>query len=92
MGFNCCQVNISVTDSLLIPVRCCCLSQDVKEWKAQCCSMPAPRDDQQYAVDNGEQTLALMANAGTVRQQIVLFELQILLLSLFISDLYHTLR
>lgn len=53
--------------------------------------MPELRDDQQYAVDNSEQTLALMANAGIVRQQIVLFELEILLLSLFISDLWpHT--
>lgn len=49
--------------------------------------MPELRDDQQYAVDNSEQTLVLMANAGIVRQQIVLFELEILLLSLFISDL-----
>lgn len=49
--------------------------------------MPEARDDQQYAVDKSEQTLALMANAGTVRQKIVLLELQILLLSLFISDL-----
>lgn len=68
-------------------MRRCCLSQEVKEWKAQCCSMPEPRDDQQYAVDKSEQTLALMANAGTVRQQNVLLELQILLLSSFISDL-----
>lgn len=63
------------------------LSQEVKWWKAQRCSMPEPRDDQQYAVDKSEQTLALMVNAGTVRQQIALFELQILLLSLFIRDL-----
>lgn len=49
--------------------------------------MPELRDDQQYAVDKSEQTFALMANPGTVRQQIVLVELQILLLSLFISDL-----
>lgn len=59
----------------------------MKEWKAQHCSVPELRDDQQYAVDKSEQTLALMANPGTVRQQIVLVELQILLLSLFISDL-----
>lgn len=69
-----------------ISMRCCCLSQEVKEWKAQRCSMPEPRDDQQYAVDESEQTLGVMANAGTVRQQTVLLELQILLFSLFISD------
>ena len=87
MGFNCPQVNTRLTDSLLRFYEMLLLKLGSERVKAQCCSMSELRDDQQYAVDKSEQRLALMANGGTIRHQIVLSEDHIVLLSLFISDL-----